>query len=110
MPNSEQPEGRDNGARPPSLAARGERRRIERRLQEALLLAQLFQLGEARVDRRTRARVGAETGQLSALSPYEAPDSVFAVLDADRWGSESRWRRISITPMTTDREKLLSPL
>jgi hypothetical protein len=57
-----------------------------------------------------RARVGAETGQLSALSPYEAPDSVFAALDADRWGSESRWRRISITPMTTDREKLLSPL
>src|ERR1700730_7906361 len=38
MPNSEQPEGRDNGARPPSLAARGERRRIERRLQEAGIL------------------------------------------------------------------------
>ena len=40
MPNSEQPEGRDNGARPPSLAARGERRRIERRLQEAGILCQ----------------------------------------------------------------------
>ena len=40
MPNSEQPEGRDNGTRPPSLAARGERRRIERRLQEAGILCQ----------------------------------------------------------------------
>ncbi len=38
MPKSEQPEGRDNRARPPSLAARGERRRIERRLQEAGIL------------------------------------------------------------------------
>jgi len=40
MPSSEQPEGRDNGARPPSLAARGERRRIERRLQDAGILCQ----------------------------------------------------------------------
>ena len=40
MPNSEQPEGRDNGARLPSLAARGEGRRIERRLQEAGILCQ----------------------------------------------------------------------
>ena len=40
MPNSEQPDGRDNGARQPSLAARGERRRIERRLQEVGVLCQ----------------------------------------------------------------------
>src|ERR1700682_4818084 len=40
MPNSEQPEGRDKGVRPTSLAARGERRRIERRLQEAGILCQ----------------------------------------------------------------------
>src|SRR3954465_11167986 len=40
MPNSEQPEGRDNGPRPPSLVARGERRRIERRLQAAGILCQ----------------------------------------------------------------------
>ncbi len=38
MPNSEQPDGRDKGTRPPSLVARGERRRIERRLQEAGIL------------------------------------------------------------------------
>ena len=40
MPNSEQAEGSDKGTRPPSLAARGERRRIERRLQEAGILCQ----------------------------------------------------------------------
>ena len=40
MPNSEQPDGRDKGTRPPSLVARGERRRIERRLQEAGILCQ----------------------------------------------------------------------
>src|SRR6202142_449509 len=40
MPNSEQPEGKDKETRPPSLAARGERRRIERRLQEAGVLCQ----------------------------------------------------------------------
>src|SRR5271157_6303430 len=40
MPNAEQPEGNDKGTRPPSLAARGERRRIERRLQEAGILCQ----------------------------------------------------------------------
>ena len=40
MPNSEQPEDKDKETRPPSLAARGERRRIERRLQEAGILCQ----------------------------------------------------------------------
>src|SRR5664279_3322443 len=40
MPNSEQPEDKDKKIRPPSLAARGERRRIERRLQEAGVLCQ----------------------------------------------------------------------
>jgi hypothetical protein len=40
MPNSEQPEDKDKEIRPPSLAARGERRRIERRLQEAGILCQ----------------------------------------------------------------------
>jgi hypothetical protein len=37
----------------------------------------------------------------------EAPDPVFAALNADQWVSESRWRRISITPIMTDREKQL---
>jgi hypothetical protein len=40
MPNSEQPAGRDNGIRQPTLLARGERRRIERRLQEVGVLCQ----------------------------------------------------------------------
>jgi len=40
MPNSEQPEGRDKGTRQPTLVARGERRRIERRLQEVGVLCQ----------------------------------------------------------------------
>jgi hypothetical protein len=40
MPNSEQPEHRHKETRPPSMAARGERRRIERRLQEAGILCQ----------------------------------------------------------------------
>jgi hypothetical protein len=37
----------------------------------------------------------------------EAPDPVYAALNADQWVSESRWRRISITPIMTGREKLL---
>jgi len=40
MPNAEQPERRESRPGPPSLAARGERRRIERRLQEAGVLCQ----------------------------------------------------------------------
>src|ERR1039457_6168354 len=40
MSNSEQPEDKDKETRTPSLAARGERRRIERRLQEAGILCQ----------------------------------------------------------------------
>jgi hypothetical protein len=40
MPNAEQPERREARPGPPSLAARGERRRIERRLQEAGVLCQ----------------------------------------------------------------------
>src|SRR2546428_8683007 len=40
MPNTEHPEDKDKETRPASLAARGERRRIERRLQEAGILCQ----------------------------------------------------------------------
>ena len=40
MPNAEQPERRESRPGPPSLFARGERRRIERRLQEAGVLCQ----------------------------------------------------------------------
>ena len=40
MPNTERPEQRETRPVPPSLAARGERRRIERRLQEAGVLCQ----------------------------------------------------------------------
>jgi hypothetical protein len=40
MPTGKEPEGRHNGTRQPSLAARGERRRIERRLQQAGILCQ----------------------------------------------------------------------
>ena len=40
MPNSEQPEGRGKEIRQPTLVARGERRRIERRLQEVGVLCQ----------------------------------------------------------------------
>jgi hypothetical protein len=40
MPNAEQPERKESRAGPPSLTARGERRRIERRLQEAGVLCQ----------------------------------------------------------------------
>ena len=40
MPNAEQPERREPRPGPPSLIARGERRRIERRLQEAGVLCQ----------------------------------------------------------------------
>src|SRR5437667_11681026 len=40
MPNTERPEQRESRPVPPSLVARGERRRIERRLQEAGILCQ----------------------------------------------------------------------
>ncbi|HTF61562.1 MAG TPA: hypothetical protein VK638_02500, partial [Edaphobacter sp.] len=40
MPNSEQPEARGKEIRQPTLVARGERRRIERRLQEVGVLCQ----------------------------------------------------------------------
>ena len=71
MPNSEQPEGRDNGPRPPSLAARGERRRIERRLQEAGILC----LPEVSLQYQTLAKRSVLRGVESGARPRKSGDT-----------------------------------
>jgi hypothetical protein len=39
-------------------------------------------------------------GDRTAWTVLEAPDLAFACMDADRWFSGSRWRRIDAMPIT----------
>ena len=73
--SAEQPDARDKGARPPSLAARGERRRIERRLQEVGVLCQPEVSLQYQTFAKRAVLRGVESGGAASKKPDFSPMS-----------------------------------